>query len=230
MKIVVIDDDPDAQAILTMCLASEGYKTYSAYTGLEGLKLTQQYAPDLVILDIQLPEMSGWDTCKQIRSFSSVPVLMISSVAKEDVDIVYGLNIGADDYFLKPIRPKIIQARVNALLRRSANIAWRQSHQAYVDAHLKVDLYRQELIVQGERVPLSFLEYRLLELLVRNVDQAVPTLELIEGLWEEGVPDDYARYIRIYIGRLRKRIEHDSRNPKYIVTEHGFGYRFVPQT
>lgn len=229
MRVVIIDDDPDTQEYITLFLESEGFDAYSAQNGVDGLRLTQECDPDLVILDIQLPQMDGWDTCKQIRSFSGVPVLMISAIARDEADIIHGLKIGADDFLIKPLHPRLLMARIDALLRRSHNVAWRDSHRVYIDSHLKIDLHRQEVFVRGERVPLSFLEYRLLDLLVNNANHAVPTLQIIEELWSERVADDYARYVRIYVGRLRKLIEPDLRQPRYIVTEHGFGYRFNPQ-
>lgn len=229
MRIVLIDDDLDTHDYITLYLKSEGFEIYSAYTASEGLELTQQKDPDLVILDILMPQMNGWDTCRRIRTFSNVPVLMISAVACNETDIVHGLSIGADEYLTKPLKPLILQARINALLRRSNNATWRHSRQRYVDSHLAADLYRKEVFVRGERVSLSFLEYRLLELLIINAGIAVPTAEIIEELWSEDANNSHDRYVRIYIGRLRKLIEPEPHEPRYIVTEHGFGYRFNPQ-
>lgn len=229
MRIILIDDDTDTHDFLVPYLEAEGFNVHSAYTGYTGLQLVKRNDPDLVILDVRLPQTDGWVICQRIRSFSSVPILMISAIAQRDEDIVYGLNIGADDYLTKPIRPRVLGARVSALLRRNSYVNRRNHRHAYIDYHLMIDLDRQQLRVQGERLSLSALEYRLLELLVRNADYPVPTLEIIEELWSETVGDDYARYVRIYIKRLREMIEPDPRNPRYIVTEHGFGYSFSPQ-
>ncbi len=197
--------------------------------GPEALESLRHFAPDLVLLDVRLPSLDGWQVLRQLRAFSDVPVMMITAVAREDEDIVHGLDLGADDYLTKPFSLKVLRARVQALLRRSA---WRDSdwvRSTYVDHHLMIDLRRDVVTVGGERVSMSSLEYRLLRLLVANANQAIPTLEIIEKLWAEEADETYMPYVRIYISRLREIIEPDSRNPQYIVTEHGFGYRFVGQ-
>jgi DNA-binding response OmpR family regulator len=229
MRIVLVDDDADTHEVLTTYLESEGFDVLSAYTGPEGIYLVREHDPDLVILDIELPYMDGWDVCQRIRSFSGVPILMITAVAREDTDIVRGLDIGADDYLLKPIRLEVLKARVRALLRRSTNFDRLDKRRSYVDTRLVVDLDREQVQVEGQRISLSFLEYRLLRILVINIDRAVPMLEIVGELWSENVDDGYARYVRIYIQRLRSLIEPDPHNPRYIVTEHGFGYRFSSQ-
>lgn len=227
MDIILIDDEPDTHEFLGWYLESEGFTVRSAYNGMDGLALMNRHSPDLVILDVFMPQLGGYEICERIRQFSDVPIVMISAVARHENDIIHGLNIGADDFMPKPVRLDLLRARINALLRRRAY----QPHnrrQMYVDAHLTIDLDREEVYVCGERVQLSPLEFRLLALLVGNAGYAVPTVEVIEELWSETDYEDYARYVRIYIGRLRESIEPDPRNPRYLITEHGFGYRFVP--
>ena len=219
MDIVVIDDDPDTQDILSLYLKSEGFHLFPALTGLEGLQLVKQHDPDLVILDVLLPQMDGWETCKNLRSFSSVPILMISAAHKDDEDVVRGLNAGADDYISKPIKPSLLKARVNALLRRSNHVEPTPGRSVYIDTHLRVDTHRQQVFVQGNRLSLSSLEYRLLEILVVNAPTAIPMVEIVEELWSEEVDNSYAQYVRIYIGRLRKHIEPNPQKPRYIITE-----------
>lgn len=230
MRILIVDDDADTHEFITPYLQAQGFDTCSAYTGLGGLQMVQEYDPDLVILDIQLPQLDGWEVCQKIRSFSDVPVVIISAVAREEDDMIRGLNLGADDYLTKPLRPNMLKARLQAVLRRSTSPRWRDERRAYVDAHLTVDLYRHQVYVEGQRVPLSALEYRLLEILVSHAGHSVPTLEIVERLWSDAVDDDYARYVRIYVKRLREVIEPDPAAPVYIVTEHGFGYSFLPQS
>lgn len=228
MHIIIIDDEPETHTLFTAFLESKGFEVHSAYNGQEGIVLTQSVDPDLVILDVAMPGVDGWQVCAQIRAFSSVPVLMVSAHEKEDTDIVEGLNVGADDYVEMPVSLPILEARINALLRRSSNVTWRYARQAYIDSHLKIDLHRQEVMVGGKLVSLSSLEYRMLELLVSNADRTVTNPEIIDALWEN-VEEDHVRYVRIYIGRLRKILEPEPRHPTYIITEHGFGYRFNPQ-
>jgi two-component system KDP operon response regulator KdpE len=229
LRVAIIEDDPDTQEYITIYLESEGYEVVTSATGADGIAQIRRYDPDVVILDIQLPEMNGWDVCQQIRSFTNVPILMVSSVAQEEEDIIRGLGVGADDYLLKPLRPTILKARLTALLRRSVDVSWRKGRVAYVDERLMIDLHREEVVVDGQRVTLSFLDYQLLSLLVRNINHVVSSLDIIETLWSESIQDEYTQYARIYIGRLRKIIEPDPSNPRYIVTERGIGYRFVSQ-
>ncbi len=229
MRVAIIEDDPDTQEYITIFLESEGYEVFASVTGAEGIEQIKRHDPDVVMLDIQLPGMNGWDVCQQIRSFTNVPILIISSVAQEEEDIIRGLGLGADDYLLKPIRPTILKARLTALLRRSVDVSWRKGRVAYVDERLTIDLHREEVVVDGQRVTLSFLDYQLLSLLARNINHVVSSLDIIETLWSETGQEDYAQYVRIYIGRLRKIIEPDPSNPRYILTERGIGYRFVSQ-
>jgi two-component system KDP operon response regulator KdpE len=229
LRVAIIEDDPDTQEYITIFLESEGYEVFASDTGAEGIEQIKRHDPDVVMLDIQLPGMNGWDVCQQIRSFTNVPILIISSVAQEEEDIIRGLGLGADDYLLKPIRPTILKARLTALLRRSVDVSWRKGRVAYVDERLTIDLHREEVVVDGQRVTLSFLDYQLLSLLVRNINHVVSSLDIIETLWSETGQEDYAQYVRIYIGRLRKIIEPDPSNPRYILTERGIGYRFVSQ-
>ena len=229
MRVAIIEDDPDTQEYITIYLESEGYEVFASDTGPEGIEQIKRHDPDVVMLDIQLPGMNGWDVCQQIRSFTNVPILIISSVAQEEEDIIRGLGLGADDYLLKPIRPTILKARLTALLRRSVDVSWRRGRVAYVDERLTIDLHREEVVVDGQRVTLSFLDYQLLSILVRNINHVVSSLDIIETMWSESGQEDYAQYVRIYIGRLRKIIEPDPSNPRYIVTERGIGYRFISQ-
>ena len=230
MRIVLIDDDPDTHAFLVPFLKTQGFDTYSAYSGEEGLGLVQQFDPDLIMLDVQLPGLNGWEVCQRIRDHSNLPILMMSSVAQDDEDIIRGLSFGADDYLLKPIRLNLLGARLQALLRRSMETTWRSNKRSYLDSHLMISLHREQVSVEGKSVSLSSLEYLLLAILVRNKGFVVSTLDIVDELWAESIDDEYARYVRVYIKRLRDIIEPDPRKPKYIINEHGLGYKFVPQT
>lgn len=230
MRILLVDDDPDTHEVLASYLASAGFEVRNAYTGLEGISCVQEFKPDLLILDVELPYIDGWDVCKRIRMISDLPILMISAVAREEKDIIHALNTGADDYLLKPFHLEVLRAHINALLRRSIMFGQHNHHHSgYIDEHLVVDLRQGKVYVSGRSISLSFLEYHLLELLVKNTNSTVPNLEIVEELWSDEVDDSYLRYVRIYIQRLREAIEPDPRNPVYIVTAYAHGYRFCSQ-
>lgn len=229
MKVLIIDDEEDSLYLLASFFESEGYEVQEASTSREGLKMLQQSEPDLVILDVRLPHLSGREVCQLIRTFSDVPIVMVSAYDRSNEDIIRGLNVGADDYLPKPIDFDLLKARVTSLLRRSTRTTWRESRPAYIDPFLIVDLYRQQVQIEGQPVSLSPLEYRLLALLVRNANQTVPSLEIVETLWPRADPDEYTGYVHTYVKRLRKIIEPDQQNPRYIITDHGLGYHFESQ-
>ncbi len=229
VDILIIDDDPDTHDFLTPCLEAEGFDVHSAHSGTAGLEMLHQHDLDLVLVDIRLPQIDGWEVCRRIRAFSSIPMVIISAVAQDDDDVVRGLSIGADDYLTKPLRPNVLTARVRALLRRSADVRWRDERKVYVDPHLTVDLHRSQVHVEGQRAALTRLEYLLLETLVVHAGQIVPLLDIVEELWSDEIDIEYARYVRIYIKRLRSIIEPNPSDPKYIITHRGLGYSFQPQ-
>ena len=230
MRVLIIDDEEDSQKLLTAFFQSEGFAVALARTSKEGLYNLKSFDPDLVVLDVRLPEMSGEEVCQRIRATSDVPIMMISAYARDNDDIIRGLNSGADDYLPKPLDYDLLKARVDALLRRSTKLEWRDDHPAYVDTHLVIDLNREQVRVGGQPTKLSPLEFRLLVLLVRNISQAVPSLEIVERLWPTAPPDEYIGYVHTYVKRLRDIIEPNPKKPVYIITEHGLGYRFVPQS
>ncbi len=227
MHILVIDDDEDTCHLLDTVLGAGGYEVRAANTGEEGLHMLQRCDPDLVMLDVMLPDTDGWRLCRLIRTFSSVPIFMISAFARTVDDMARGLDSGADDYLAKPLDFDLLKAHVRALLRRSAQVGWRSEHLAYLDSHLTVDLRHQQVYVRGNLVILSLLEWQLLELLVCNINQTVPTLEIAEELWPGMADESSMGYVRTYIKRLRQAIEPDSRRPQYLLTERGLGYRFA---
>ncbi|MBN1121048.1 MAG: response regulator transcription factor [Anaerolineae bacterium] len=226
MRIVVIDDDPDVHRVVVPFLTAEGYEVLSALNWQTGLLYVREQSPDLIVLDILIPEMDGWEICRQIRTFSRVPILMVSAIARESEDEIRGLELGASSYLVKPIDLAVFLARIKALIRLSTSAADQDSHPVYVDDHLMLNLTREEYFVKGERISLTYLEQSLLSLLVRNIDQTVPTEEIIEELWPDGTHDENVQYVRIYIRRLRKLLEPDPGSPRYIINYHGFGYRF----
>ena len=229
MLVLIIDDDGENNEIMEDFLRSKGANTRIATTGRAGVQLVQELQPDLIVLDIILPDMSGLEVCRQIRAFSDVPVLMVSAFARENGDVIRGFEQGADDYLPKPLNLEVLWARLEALLRRSWTLSKGNQEGGYTDAYLTINLARRQVSVRGEQVKLSATEYRLLEMLVRNADQTVPALEIVEELWPGVETEKAIQYVYVYVGRLRRAIEPDPHKPRYILTEYGLGYRFCSQ-
>lgn len=227
-KILVVDDEPAFVRLVTMVLKQEGYEILSASNGQEALKLLFAHKPDMVLLDIMMPKMDGWQTCTRIREFSDVPVVMLTGKQTSEEDIVRGLDYGADDYLIKPIGNKELLARVRAIMRRSdlPSVTGPAGKAAtYGDDTLTVDLVERKVLLNGERVRLTPIEFRLFALLVENAGRVITHRQLLEKVWGWEYIDDLD-YVRIYISHLRQKIEPDPANPKYIITEPGVGYYF----
>lgn len=222
-NILVIDDDPELVRLVEYALAQEDYEVYKAYDGQDGLRQVNILRPDLVILDIMMPGMDGWEVCRRIREKSDVPILMLTAKRREE-DIVRGLDFGADDYLTKPFSVKELLARVRAILRRAA---WRPQTEAsvYSDGYLTVDMEERKVLVKGKPVKLTPTEFRLLAELVQNAGRVLTYRQLLEKVWGWEYINDID-YVRIYIWRLRQRIEKEPSEPQYIITEYGVGYRF----
>ncbi len=178
--------------------------------------------PDLVVLDIMMPEISGWDICSRIREFSSVPILMLTCLARDE-DKIRGLELGADDYLTKPFHPKEFLLRVRKLLERATPALQETTVEV---GELKVDLARGRVYKRGEELHLTRQERKLFFYLVRNRGRTVPQDELLRAVWGAGAEGD-ANILKTCIYRLRARVEDDPRNPRYILTERGAGYRFA---
>jgi DNA-binding response OmpR family regulator len=229
-KILTIDDNPQLIEMLRLCLEKQDYKVVAAYSGSEGLRKFQDNHPDLVILDIMMPDMDGWEICRSLREMSpNVPILILT-VLKEKANIVRGLAMGADGFVAKPFRSGELVARIQALLRR-ANMAKASSNRSsfYDDGNLAIDLRRQQVYLRGQPVNLSPTEFRLLACLVRNAGQVVPHKTLLTWVWGPEYGDE-THYVKLYIRYLRQKIEECPKRPKYVLTEWGVGYRFqMPQ-
>jgi DNA-binding response OmpR family regulator len=209
-----------------MNLELEGYQVLEAHTGLAALEVIRTQLPDLVLLDVMMPELDGFETLRMLREFSSIPVIMLTAKGEED-DKVYGLELGADDYVTKPFGSRELSSRVRAVLRR-AEMPSSSPDQAVlrVDDRLSVDFNRREVIVDGEHIKLRPTEYRLLYHLIENAGWTVPHEQLLAKVWGYEYRDE-THYVRLYVNYLREKIEEDPSNPKYILTERGVGYRFV---
>ncbi len=223
--ILVVDDEPRMIQFIRMNLELEGYRVIQASNGLEALDKVRDELPDLVILDVMMPDLDGFETLRLLRETSDVPVIMLTVKAEED-DIVRGLKLGADDYVTKPFSPRELSSRVEALLRRAEAPAPIEKTAIEIDNRLTIDFGRREVIVEGERIQLRPTEYRLLYHLVSNAGWVMPHETLLQKVWGYEYRDE-THYLRLYITYLRQKIEKDSSNPQYILTERGIGYRFV---
>ena len=223
-KILIIDDDPDLVKLVEYSLLQQGYEVCKAYSGPDGLQQMHNHQPDLIILDIMMPEVDGWQVCRRIREMSNVPIIMLTAKGREE-DIVRGLDYGADDYLTKPFSIKELLARVRAVLRRAALPPSTEAAMTYDDGYLTVNLAERRVTVRGEPVKLTPTEYRLLACLVENAGRVLTYRQLLENVWGWEYMND-VDYVRIYIWRLRQKIEKTPSQPQYILTEHGVGYRF----
>jgi two-component system KDP operon response regulator KdpE len=225
-RILVVDDEPRMIGFIRMNLELEGYQFLEAHNGLAALEAIRTQLPDLVLLDVMMPELDGFETLRMLREFSSIPVIMLTAKGEED-DKVYGLELGADDYVTKPFGSRELSSRVRAVLRR-ADMPSASPEQAVlkVDDRLSVDFNRREVIVAGQHIKLRPTEYRLLYHLIENAGWTVPHEQLLAKVWGYEYRDE-THYVRLYVNYLREKIEEDPSDPKYILTERGVGYRFV---
>jgi two-component system, OmpR family, KDP operon response regulator KdpE len=225
IKVLIIDDERAIREAIGRKLRKEKHDVFMCKNGLDGLKLFHNEHPDLVILDIVMPgDMDGLTTCRRIREVSNIPIMMLSANAVTEKDVIEGLNAGADEYLIKPIRLDEFVARINALLRRAQAGAY-DAIQGYEDGYLNIDLQRRHVHVDGEKVHLTPTEFKLLAVLLEKSGHVVRQRELLELVWGREYVDDIY-YPRVYISQLRRKIEPDPANPIYILTEHRVGYRF----
>ena len=224
-RILVVDDEPRMTRFIRMNLDLEGFSVHEAFDGKEALDRVREVLPDLVILDVMMPKMDGFQTLQMMREVSSVPVIMLTARNSED-DRVRGLELGADDYITKPFSPRELVSRVKAVLRRTEPSSVSGKEPIAVDERLQIDLDRREIFVEGKPVKLRPTEFRLLYHLVSNAGWVVPHDQLLAKVWGYEYQTE-THYLRLYINYLRDKLEQDPHNPKYILTERGVGYRFI---
>jgi two-component system KDP operon response regulator KdpE len=223
--ILVVDDEPRMINFMRMNLELEGARVSSAANGKEALEQAREDMPDIMLLDIMMPEMDGFETLRRLREFSQVPVIILTAKDDED-DRVLGLELGADDYVSKPFSHRELVSRIRAVLRRHYSPPPVAQTIVEVDERLHIDFARREVLVDGERVNLRPTEYRLLYHLVQNAGYVQTHQMLLTRVWGPEYRDEN-HYLRLYITYLRQKIEKDPANPRYILTERGVGYRFV---
>jgi len=223
--VLVVDDEQRIRRFVRMNLELEGYEVIEASDGLEALDQVREQLPAVVLLDVAMPRMDGFEALEYIRQISEVPVIILT-VKGEEEDRVRGLDLGADDYVTKPFSPRELASRIRAILRRVESVSGETAEPVRIDEDLSIDFSRREVIARGERVKLRPTEYRLLYHLVENAGWIVPHQTLMRKVWGPEYEDE-KRLLRLYITYLRKKIEPDPSNPRYILTERGVGYRFV---
>jgi DNA-binding response OmpR family regulator len=223
-KILVIDDEDTTVQLISILLERRGFEVIKAYSAEDGLRKAYRHQPDLVLLDIMMPDMDGWEVCKRLREMSDVPIIFLT--ARGDVrDMVKGLEMGADDYMPKPYDNDELIARIRAHLRRAPKPSMAEEL-IFNGGEFKINFMNREVKVRNELKHLTPKEFNLLGVLVRNAGRVVPRNELVTEAWG----DEYADAIdslKLYIHYLRQKVERDAEHPDYILTSRGVGYRFA---
>jgi two-component system KDP operon response regulator KdpE len=224
-SILVVDDEPKILDLVRLTLEQAGFLVLEASNGYQALEKIREEMPDLVLLDVMMPDMHGFDVLKEIRNLSNVPVIMLT-VRSSEADKVRGLELGADDYITKPFSHKELVSRIRAVLRRTEAAAPAARSRVEIDSDLAVDFDKREVLVRGERIRLRPTEYRLLYHLVNNAGKLLTHEALLTKVWGREYRDD-TQLLRLYITYLRQKIEPDPSHPRYIINERGLGYRFT---
>ncbi len=226
-KILIVDDEPTVLELVQRNLEREGYRVVTASDGQEGMRIMYAEQPNLVILDVMMPGLDGWQVCQRIRGMSDVPIIMLTA-RRQEADIVKGLDLGADDYLVKPFRRGELLARVGAVLRRARVEQIDLAGVTYDDDYLSINLADRRVSIEGETVKLTPTEYRLLAFLVSNRGRVLTFQKILENVWGFEYVDDLD-YVRVYVWHLRRKIESDPKNPSYLINIPNVGYRFDSQ-
>jgi len=224
-RILVVDDEKGLVKIIRLNLEQDGFDVIEAFNGAQAMEKLRTTLPDLVLLDVMMPDTDGFTVLKMIRQIGNIPVIMLTAKGEED-DKIKGLELGADDYVTKPFSPRELTSRIRAVLRRGDFSRDEESGKIVVDDRLTIDFDRHEVWVEGELVQLRPTEYRLLYHLVQNAGWVLTHDQILNKVWGYEYENE-PHYVRLYINYLRKKLEVDPANPQYILTERGVGYRFV---
>lgn len=224
-KILVVDDDRTLTELMSYILKQEGFKPLIASDGTQGIAAFVDQQPDLVVLDVTMPGLSGFEVCERLRAMdATTPIIMLTAQGNEQ-EMVRGLNLGADDYVVKPFQPRAFIARVRANLRRASG---HNETYDYDDGYLRIDLNERRVDVNHAPVKLTPTEFKLMAALVRNRGRVVTFRQLLEDVWGFAYIDE-VDYLRVYIWHLRRKLEPDPKQPIYFLNELNVGYRFAPQ-
>jgi len=223
IRILVADDEPNIRMFIRANLMARGYEVHLAKDGVEALEVAERVLPDVIVLDVSMPEMDGIEACRRIREWADMPIIILS-VRGDEKDKVRALDGGADDYVTKPFDIEELLARIRVALRRSTGRA--VAAPIFTAGDLEVDLSKRLVKRRGQIVKLTRTEYELLAYLVSNCGKIVTHTDLLHNVWGPEYGNE-REYVRVFIGQLRRKIEDDSSNPRFIVTESRIGYRFV---
>ncbi|MEJ2210685.1 MAG: response regulator transcription factor [Anaerolineae bacterium] len=223
-KILVIDDEPEVLELLELFLRESGIRVATASSAAAGLRQFYTFRPDLVILDLMMPEMSGWEVCERLRDLSDVPIIMLTALSG-DREIVRGLKSGADDYITKPFARDVLLARLEAILRRAGRVDLPPPVSPYDDGHLAIDLERRQVQVDGVPVWLTPTEYKLLAYLFQHADCMMTYSQVLQNVWGPKC-EESVQYLHVYLYRLRQKLEIDPHQPRYLLTKAGIGCWF----
>jgi two-component system response regulator RegX3 len=225
-RVLVVEDEDSFSDALSYMLRKEGFEVSVAATGTSALTEFDRTGADIVLLDLMLPEMSGTEVCRQLRSRSHVPIIMVTARDSE-IDKVVGLEIGADDYVTKPYSPRELVARIRAVLRRQAGDTTELTPPTLAAGPVRMDVERHVVTVSGDAVPLPLKEFELLEMLLRNAGRVLTRGQLIDRVWGADYVGD-TKTLDVHVKRLRSKIEPEPSTPRHIVTVRGLGYKFEP--
>ena len=220
-EILIIDDEPQIRRLLEITLDSNDFKVWEASTGGEGIRMAAHHSPDLILLDIGLPDKSGHDILKELRIWYTKAIIILS-VLNNESDIVKALDNGATDYLTKPFRTGELLARIRASIRRNNNL---DDSTIVSSGDLKIDLIGRTIKIQDELIKLTSTEYNLLALFAKNEGRVLTHRYILKEIWGIGYQSD-TQYLRVFVGTLRKKIEPNPNQPIHIITENGVGYRF----
>ena len=222
-RILIVDDEPQIRRVMMTSLAANGYQSFEARSGEEALEALRENAPDLILLDLNMPGMGGMAVCREIRAVSEVAIIVLS-VRDGEKDKIAALDAGADDYLTKPFSVNELLARIRANLRRTGQSD--QDEAPFVSDDLRVDFSSRQVVANGHPVRLTPKEFELLHYLITNLNKPVPHRKLLQTLWGPDYGEE-VEYLRVFVSQLRKKIESDPAHPRYIVTEPWVGYRFA---
>lgn len=223
--ILIVEDDPQIRRFLRATLGAEGYRFQEAVTAEEGLTLAAAHHPDMILLDLGLPDRDGLDVIKQVRQWSQAPILVLSARGQEN-DKIAALDLGADDYVAKPFAVGELLARIRAALRRSSAMVGDLPGAVFQFGHVEVDLDKRVVKVEGKEVHLTPNEYKMLQVLIKHAGKVLTQRQLLNEVWGPNSTEQ-AQYLRVYIAQLRRKLERDPARPKHLQTEPGVGYRLI---